>query len=328
MKSTFFILILFCFFSLGMPVVAHAQSADLDISLSPPLTHIVIQPGKTALATVKLENKSVFDLNVTPNFFDFASDNESGVPVLSDTMSFPYIFLQDQNLQMNKPFVLRTGEEIQLLFEVNMPQEAFEKEYHFSLVAQVEPVQNILRQNSETSVMGQIASNFIVTVTTNPQDQGIIELHSFEGPLFVDSLSSIKTKTLVKNVGKNMTVTLGDYKIYNSFNQLVFETEILPENVLPNSSRELMGAELVTQDGEEFKIQRPFTYKPLFLLGAYRIVLNYHSPGQETQTFTHTVFALPISILIILVAAYILYLFYTKTNLFRLDSKKENAETE
>lgn len=307
-----------------------AQGFDINMGITPPLTHVVIQPGKKALATVTLENQGMLDVELTPNFVDFVSNNESGEPILQDEMSFPYIFLQDQSVEMDKPFLLENGSEKQLLFELNLPENTLEKEYHFTLVFQINPVNDsfALGESTQTSVSGKITTNFIVTVTRSPQDQGIIEMSSFEGPLFLDSLSAIQAKAFVKNVGRNTTVTQGDFKILNIFGKTVYQNEFSSQNILPNSIRELLGSEQVIKDGQDYKIEKPFKWKPLFLLGPYKLVFTFHAPGQEPQTFTHTVFALPVSLLIFVICVYILYLLYTKTNFFILDRRRDNPQTE
>lgn len=320
-KKIFFLVLISYLLSLISAIPVSAQTADLNIGVSPPLTHVIIQPGKKALTTITVENQGLFDTQITPNFVDFSSDNTSGIPVLSDTMSFPYILLKDDVAQLNKSFLLKTGQKKQLLFEIDLPETSLEKEHHFSLTLGVEPVQNTLHDSSQTSVQGTVVSNFIVTVSKSAQDQGIIQLKSFESSLFLDSLSAIKAKIFVENVGKNTTVTLGEFKITNMLGSVVYQNEILPQNILPNSVRQVFGSEKVSKDGEDFEVELPFRYKPLFLIGPYKISFTYHSPGQESQTFEHTVFALPVSILMFIVIAYILYLIYTKTKLFSSPGK-------
>lgn len=296
---------------------ASAQKADLNIGISPPITHVVIQPGKSAITTVAIENQGHLDMNITPNFVDFKSDNKSGIPVLGDSMSFPYISLQDETLHLNTPSLLKSGVKKQIVFEIAMPENSLEKEYHFSLVFNAEPIQNSLTDSNQTQVAGQIVTNFIVTVSESAQDEGVIKMQSFEAPLFVDSLNAITVNAFMENVGKNTTVTLGDLRITNLLGKAVYDKEILPENILPGSARQIFGAETTSQDGEEFKTPVPFKYRGLFLIGPYKIALTYHSPGQEPETFEHTVFALPISLLILGVVIYIVYLLYTKTKLFQ-----------
>lgn len=300
-----------------------AQRADLNIGISPPLTHIIIQPGKSALSTVNLENQGNFDVNLTPNFVDFESDNKTGVPVLQEDMSFPYISLQDSEVQLNKPSVLKAGESKQLLFEVALPINSLEKEYHFSLVFDVDPIVDALNDGTSASVTGQIVTNYIVTVSESAQDQGKIQLSAFEAPVIIDSLSGITAHVFMENSGKNTTVTQGDFKIKNMFGKTIFETELLSENILPGSSRQVFGAETSTKDGEEFKTQIPLHYKGLFALGPYKIQLTYHAPSQEVQTFEHTIFALPISVMIFIVVVYILYLIYSRTKVFQAESTQD-----
>lgn len=327
MSKHFFTTLIFSLLFLIFIPQAQAQTPDLNLILSPPLTHVVIQPGKKALVTATIENQGAFDVNLRPRFVDFKSDNVSGVPVLGEEMSFPNITLQDANIQMNSSFPLARGQAKQLLFEIDLPANALQTEHHFSLLFELQPDENSLGDQTQTAVAGQIASNFIVTVTTSSEDQGIIELHEFRSSLFLDSLAAIKAKVFVKNVGKNTTVTQGNLKIKNAFGTIVYENEFLPENVLPNSVRELFGSQHEIKNGEDYATQLPFRYKPAFLLGPYTLIFTYGAPGQEPQVFEHTVFALPVSLLMLVVIVAIIYFLYSKTNLFALDRKRETQQT-
>ncbi len=300
---------------------ASAQKAALNIGIAPPLTHIVIKPGKTALTTVTLENQGLFDVNLTPNFVDFSSDNKTGTPVLGESMSFPYISLQDESYHLNSPTLLKTGESRQLVFEVALPENSLEKEYHFSLVFAVDPKQNILSDGATSAVTGQIATNFIVTVANSAADQGNVRLQSFAAPIIVDSLGAINAQVTMQNVGKNTTVALGDFTITNALGNVVYQTQLLPENILPGSSREVFAAKTVTKGAETAETSEPLHYKGLFLLGPYTMKLSYKAPGQSAEVFTHRVFALPISILIGIVIGAIVYLTYSKTKLFQTKRK-------
>jgi hypothetical protein len=321
-KKTFLLSALFFTTSVLAANQVHAQSsAELNLGVSPPLTHIIIQPGKSALTTIDIENQGTYDVDLTSKFVDFDSDNKSGVPVLSDSMSFPYITLLDDNLEMGDTFSLGRGEKKQLLFEVNLPESSIEKEYHFSLVLDITPQKNSLVDNSSAGVQGSIVTNFIVTVTRSEKDQGIIQLKSFESSLFLDSLSAVKAKVFVENSGKNTTVTLGQFRVLNAFGKVVYQNDILPQNILPGAVREILGSEKVVHDGQDFQIEKPFHYKPLFLLGPYKLVFTFHAPGQEEQTFEHTVFAFPVSFLIGIVLIYIIYL----TNKRLFGGKKQKS---
>lgn len=312
-------------FSLSINV--HAQSSPINLGISPPLSHVVIQPGKTATHAITIENQGNYDLEVIPSLRDFTSDNQTGNPVLLDEMTFPFIFLESNDIALNKPFTLPKQTSRQLVYRIDIPNTALQREYQFVNLFETTPLADSLGDQTKAQVKTQIASNFIVTITQDGRDEGIIELSSFEGPIIVDSFWPIYSQVSVKNVGKNTTVTLGNFTIINPFGQVVYSIELLPQNVLPGKTREVLGALPTQNNNEEYMTETPLRYKPFFLLGPYTIRLTYHSPNQEEQEFTHRVFALPISILIGLISIVAIYILYTKTGLFNLDRAKKSDET-
>lgn len=306
-----------------------AQTADFDLSVSPPITHLIIQPGKAATLSVQVQNNGSYDLNITPKFLDFQSDNKTGAPVILDTMSFAYIFLEDRDLSMQTGFLLKSGESKQLTFLVQIPENKPEKEYYFSLLLEAEPLDTSLRQNSQTSIQAVLGSNMIVTITNTAEDKGEIQLYSFEAPIFLDSiLSSISSQILVKNTGQTMTVTTGKIEIFDMFNKKVYEKEIMPENVLPGATRELKIAADVQQNDAVLKTPEPFLFKPPFLLGSYTMRITYASATQEKKVYEHKMYAIPVSLLLLMLIMCICYFLYTKTNFFVLDRKRVSKQTE
>jgi len=328
LPALFLILAVIFFTAYRLPLTASAQTSDFELAITPPLTHIIIKPGNTTSTRIKVENNGNYDVNVTPVFVDFKSDDRTGNPVLMDTMSFDYIFLEDTEVSLDKPFLFSKGSSKELAFSINIPEGAPDKEQYFSLLFKAEPLQDTLLQSSQTSVQGTVATNFIVTTTKSAQDKGNIELYSFEAPLFLDSLLSFVTSTiLVKNTGQNMTVTLGKIEVFNMFKKLVYEQEIMPENVLPSSTREIKVAKVAIFNEQEVKEPTSFKFKPPFLLGPYSIRLTYSSPNQPEKTYEHKLYALPVSVLIIFIIGYCLYLLYIKTRFFMLDRSNQKVKT-
>lgn len=300
-------LMLTIFLSLSQPV--HAQKTPFSLSLSPPITHIIVQPGKTAVQTFTLQNSGSADLEIKPELRDFTSDQRSGEPVLLDKFTFPYLKLAGQ--AVTEPFSLPAGTAKQFTLQFDIPDSALEREYHFTLLFSGELAQPITEGNQGT-LTTQLGSNLIVTITRTEKDLGQMRVKEFRQWRVIDSFMAIEPEIYVENIGKNMSVTTGQFTVNNALTRQSWQQDILPQNVLPNASRQLWAAQFEEKDQEEFAQGVAFRYDPLFLFGQYTVSLNYHSPNQNPQTYQVHVFAFPFSLVIIFLMSFVGYKIYSR----------------
>lgn len=283
----------------SFPPSAHAQENPFDLTISPPITHVVIKPGKTAIHTINIKNNGNRELELSAKLVDFTSDNQSGVPVLLDRFTFEYVKLIKAEIALETPFKLAPGDTEQFVLQFEIPESAMDKEYHFSLLVSAQLPEAFTLGNS-TAISGRIASNLIVNVSRDGKDRGFFELAGFQTTRVIDSLQAISLELFLKNTGKTISAPTGELQIYDTFGRLVKTFTLLPENVLPSATREIYAASLAEQSEAQSPqfLPEAFSYKPSFLLGRYTLELSFHSPTQTPVTTQYTLYAFPFSLLV------------------------------
>lgn len=303
-----------------------AQTSDIALEVSPPITHVIIEPGKSASQEITIENTGNFGVNITPRLKDFRSDNKTGNPLILDSYSFEYGKIIDQEIGVDESFYLDKDQKRTLLIAFDIPETARLKEHHFVLLFEATPEFSIAQETSTSALSGQIASNFIVTITDSEKDLGILEMDVFRLPRLIDSFQSITPTVFLKNTGKNMTVPVGEITISDILDRKIHTFTILPQNILPNSSRQIFSAKPLVNDPQQFEAV-PFTYDPPFLIGRYSVEMIYHGPNQEPQRYEHIVYAVPFSLLFFFTFAITIFYLLGKLQLFNLDKPTKRGES-
>ncbi len=315
MKKLSFILALIGGIGLTFPNHLFAQTPDLLLEITPPVTHLIIQPGKTVVHSLYIENKGQTSLQVTPTLRQFFSDNTSGNPVLhSDEYTLPYLQLQNSDITLDQPFLLPAGQKQQLVMEFRIPEDTLPSEHHFVLLFETQTQETFTLNNNSAAVTGQIASTFILSVVgdTPPKDE--LSVAKIEMPTLVDSFAALIPKVLVKNTGKFTATTQGQVH-FKAWGKTVQSYDIFPTNVLPDSTRYIAAQKITsTQELES----QDFVYKPLFLLGPYTVSVVLLIDGEE-MIVEHSLVAFPLVLTGLIGVGILLALLYTKTSLFTFD---------
>lgn len=271
------------------------STAYTSISVTPPLSEIVIKPGKAITQAFTIKNEGKVDLEVTPTIIDFSPDGKTGAPILLlNNTTFPFASLENLDKKLNHPFVLQAGKSDQLVVRIAIPERAEEKEYYQTLLFKTKPVDLQLNDGSNSISQAWIGVHMLISVSKTGEQQGEFVIHSFEYPKIIDMFSPLKLSLTVKNTGKNYVKAQGEIKITSMTNDVVKVFPILPENVLANSVRVLHAS---IPDPEDAKSARgePFEYRPIFLFGPYVVSVNVYAEGQKQNPVSYTVWALPMS---------------------------------
>ena len=109
MKVTIFFILLGITTVVGaivIPVRAQENGNRTSISITPPLSEIVMQPGRSITQAFTIANDGTVDLEVIPTIVDFSPDENTGAPIVFEkNENFPYAQLQN----LDKKFEEKTG---------------------------------------------------------------------------------------------------------------------------------------------------------------------------------------------------------------------------
>ncbi len=288
-------------------VFAHPAFAQttIDLAVSPPTAYMKVKQGSSATHTIVIENLSDQQLKLTPRIVDFKSDNTSGTPVLSDESSFPYFDFDATSLEQ---LTLPAKGKAQLTLRMSVPSGVPNQEFPMTVLFESQPDTDFSAAASDSQVRGMIGSNLILLVSGDAQVPSNLAVNDFKTSGIIDSFRPLKFTPVVTNTGYGATAASGSAQILNWRGKVVKEYQIKPVVILGNSSRELettlSGEPLPTLDNpeaaEKILFTKQFIYKPLLLLGIYKISLDLSVQNQAEINHiiqTKTVLAVPLSIL-------------------------------
>lgn len=218
---------------------AHAQSVDLGIY--PPVFQIQTTPPSGIKIPFTIQNFADNAVNLTIFLKPFtAAPEENGtVTFLNDLSSYP-----DPSL-LGRVYVFDNGESIQTLtlapqqkknleLGIDIPADEVKGEYYLSLVFSSNS------QNSTNSSISQataaISSNILLSVGPLGETKGYIE--DFSTQPFVNK-GPLPFTVRVKNTSDHYITPKGDIVITNMFGQNVGKINLLPVNILSNTSRRM-----------------------------------------------------------------------------------------
>jgi len=309
-------------FALLTPVGAQ----QVGLSISPPLLEVMIQPGKSITKAYQLTNNSDFDLYLIAKIVPFTPADLSGNISLDHeskiTNHESFFFLQNSNIQLNQPFQLSAGSSQQLVLKVDIPPVAEEKDHYYTL---------LIEQAEQGEYIGsrhriKIGSNLLITVSQSGEPKTEFNLAEFSAqPKFADLFDQVEFNLIVENTGQAFFKPEGKIEVRNTlFSRKMSELDLLPENVLVNSSRKIRCMENqagsdTSEGNENYKIIKCAFSSTL--PGKYKAVITSPSNKPLTTNTQHQTYFYLIPFRLILALALIILIIWQINRKLRLDNK-------
>ncbi len=308
-KFTIFITLLSVTITVGIhspPVRAQENGNRTSISITPPLSEIVMQPGRSITQAFTITNDGTVDLEVIPTIVDFSPDETTGAPiVLEKNENFPYAELQNLDKKFGAPFLLKAGAKDQLILRITIPRSEPDRDYYKTLLLKTSPSGLAQVNGTQTISQAYIGVHILLSVSGNGEDQAKLVIERLSVPRIVDMFSSLPITLIVKNLGTNYTKVRGQVSVTSTLGKVVKIFPLLPENVLAGSIRKLQAS---VQDPDDTKsaIAASMEYRPLFLLGQYTIRATVGRENQELPDEKKIkIFALPISPAVVVISIWL-----------------------
>ncbi len=293
------------------------NAQQVDLAISPPLVKTIIKPGKSIMVAYRLQNfgdPTIITVKVLP----FTPKDYLGNIQIQETFEGPIRFsLDNADLQMEKPFLLKTGDSAQLLLRIRIPEGTPDGDYYYSLLAESQPpptVEGIGTARAKVT----IGSNILITVTESGQVdvKGKVALFDIISRLkfdffgrvirLTDSTDKIPVVLIIQNSGKNAFQPEGKIILQGNLGEKA-SYDIVPANVLAQSQR------LVTATPSA-EINSPASLVLSgFFIGYYRLSTSIDFGENSPRIFASTSFvAIPIKFIIGLVIAIAAGIFIVK----------------
>lgn len=267
-------------------------SQKFSLSISPPLTEIIIKPGKSVLIAFTLFNQGDPQI-LSASVKSFEPAGQFGNIFLKKELEGPIRFsLDNSDLQLNEDFFLKSNDRQQLLLRIRAPEGAPEGDYYYSLIIQSNPT-----PNNNSQILGRtqasIGANILITVT----QEGEIEIKS--SIALFDTLGGIKIGNIkiyestepipviliLKNQGKNLIKPQGKITLKGKFGEKA-EFEIISQNILSQSQRQLLAS-----PSANINLKNPVTLTLSgFFIGYYQLGAEINFGAETKKLFAQTSF--------------------------------------
>lgn len=273
----------------------NVEAVGFDLSVSPGIFQIELTPPAVAKAekTILLENTGDDALELQIIYKPFsASSAENGEVVFEENFRGPdpEILKKVQLLDGGKPVdsvTLSPKQKKQIDLVITIPKDEPPYDYYFTILFLAQEPTDATLNSSTTISQGGIGVNVLLSIGPKNRTTGVIE--EFSAPFFFSS-GPVPFNVRVKNTSRHFIYPKGHIMIKNMFGQIIGKVELLPVNILSNSTRALPSGEQfiyaanenIKEDKEIERIQKLTTAenKPIavwpesFLLGPYTATLT------------------------------------------------------
>lgn len=332
LKRIFFLSIFtlsFVFSFLLFPVpTAHAQG--LSLGIEPPILQIEATPAASIEAPITIANEGdeTVTLRVLLRPFTAAKSEDGIVEFLPEGKidgPDPLLFQKVQVLDSDRviqSITLAPKQQKTLSLHIGIPKDQPLADYYFSVVF-IADTQQFTDQSASTAT-GGIATNVLLSVGPKGKPQGFLE--EFSVPFFLDR-GPVPFTVRITNTGERVIAPQGQILITNMFGQTIGKVDLLPVNILVNTTRAIpdsLQAPVATPSAtlEQTRANLPRTngtvpvafWPEEFLLGYYTATLTVavSDTGPILTKAVHFI-AIPLHLIIgALVTISILLLIYTR----------------
>lgn len=289
----------------GIFLFAQNIQAFYFASISPPVEYIRLTPGETYTHTVTITNKAAVTQVFNVSAVDFTSDGISGIPLLSENFTFPYI--TNERVALTE-ISLGPQEAKKIVFDIDVPINAVPNEYTFSILFS-QKISDIETSKTQSQVAGTIASNVVVSITAAKDVETHPTMESITTRKFIDGFQPIHIEKLVaKNTYPYATQLEGSVVITSMLGNQVASFTIHPDMILGDGTRQVRFV-----SDEPTAPTTNVTHTSKFLFGVYRI--SYVSSITATITPLTSVIALPLIPLVLLLFILICYTYIRQKNI-------------
>lgn len=271
----------------------------LNLSFQPPILEIIARPGATITQAYSVTNHDQYQVSLRPEVLPFAPKGNDGSVTYENQLQNPNIqfSLQNTDLALDVPFILKPGETKQLVLKIktlsNIPQT---DSYYTLFLSQTDSAN--LSGTSGSTALGRIGSHVLIAnSSTQELDISASVTHLKVSPSLRDIfLTPLNFTAQVNNLSDHYFKTDGKLTVYKN-GTVIKEFTLQPLNVLQNHSRDIQCADSDLKPVE-------CSLKPPFWPGAYTVSLESNSASAST-----TFFVLPYSLLAFLLFIGLIYFF-------------------
>lgn len=265
----FVVQLLFLFFILVSPQLAHAASPSL--SLSPPKYDLTVQAGQIQQVSIKITNNSTFALPAHVEIMDFSPKDAEGAVTYG--VSMPGRSAKDWFSIKNPDMLLSPNESNTVTVTIYPPENAAVGSYFAVVMFQISPSQEQIATNqSRATVAPWLGTLFLLKNGGATLSENDLKITRFDFPQVTNKSKIPVTLELENNTNFHITPDT-DFELQTIFGKVVAKTIIEKTTVMPGMKRIIHG---------ELEQNAP--------LGFYKSVANVRVAGFEKSVTGGTLY--------------------------------------
>jgi hypothetical protein len=320
MKKILFIPFLFIFFMF----LPKEVFAEMNIGVYPPIFQAEATPPAELTTPLKVYNfaNTPLETKIVIKPFTQSGDENGEVSFLSKSPTQEFI---DKNVRVLdgenqiSGITLGAKEVKELTLEIKVAKNESRSDYYFSIIFLSQSEDS--KTSNTSASLGGIASNILISVGPKGPTEG--EIKEFKAPFFIQN-GPVPFKLKLLNSSDHFITPKGNILIKNMFGQTIAKIDLLPVNILSNTSRFVPDYQsyLLSLKDEKTKFDsKTIIWPEKFLLGPYVATLNV-SFSDSGPHFKRSIYfiAFPLSALIALIITTLIVIFIIKKIKNRLNS--------
>lgn len=188
----------------------------MNLSISPPILELIIQPGKTVKQIYTISSDSS-NTNLTAKIVYFTPADSAGNIDLTEDKAPDWISYDQKSSTLT----------------ISPPENTEETDHFLTLVFETKAPVDLLNQNS-VSLVSQIGSNMLLTVSKDGNPKKSAEIIEFKSPKIVDSLFG--------EIGYNITLKNNGNSFWKPIGKIITNNETInlaPQNIISGSNRKI-----------------------------------------------------------------------------------------
>lgn len=194
------------------------NAQQIDLSVSPPISELLIKPGAEALIPYTITNREdSMRLKLLVKTFTIKKEGESVDYGSVEKAPLNMSFVDESSDIVNSIVVDKTSTK-KIFLKLSVPTTTKEGDYYLAVILETQP--EFLDKQYSARIKSQIASPLLVMVTKTGRMQalGAISIFKIGGEIF-DSFDSIPVTLRIKNQGTNAVNAKGSIAVRGSFGE-------------------------------------------------------------------------------------------------------------
>lgn len=225
------------FFTFSFLFLAKASAQSVSLGVYPPILQVNTTPPAEASSPISIYNLTDNSVNVKIILKPFtASGSENGNPAYLDQSPTQSFIANNVKILDGKNIIdsitLSAKETKKIALSINIPKDQSRSDYYFSVIF-ISSEQSQIESNSSQS-LGGVATNVLLSV--GPQGPTNGEIKEFSAPFFIES-GPVPFNLRILNSSDHYITPKGQILITNMFGQTIGKVELLPVNILSNTTR-------------------------------------------------------------------------------------------